>query len=310
MKEEWLLKRVAIIDIGSKSIKFFVGEKQEDGTIKTLLDTNDIAALGEGLSKTGRISDEALERNAQSVKNFAEKAKELEAEKIVAVGTMALRSAENSADFVARVKELCGVEVQIIPGEEEARLSYLAVLSGLSLQDGELVVFDTGGGSTEFIFGQGTELKNRFSVNLGSNRITEMFFTDDPVKEGSVEAALAQIDKEFAEAGVCGSPAQLVGMGGTVTSMGAVRHMMDKYKPEIIQGSALTKLDVEEQLAAYAKRTVEERRAIPGLQPKRADVILTGACILKVIMERLNASQLTISDRGLRHGLAFDLLNK
>ncbi len=310
MKEEWLLKRVAIIDIGSKSIKFFVGEKQEDGTIKTLLDTNDIAALGEGLSKTGRISDEALERNAQSVKNFAEKAKELEADKIVAVGTMALRSAENSADFVTRVKELCGVEVQIIPGEEEARLSYLAVLSGLSLQDGELVIFDTGGGSTEFIFGQGTELKNRFSVNLGSNRITEMFFTDDPVKEGSVEAALAQIDKEFAEAGVCGCPAQLVGMGGTVTSMGAVRHMMDKYKPEIIQGSALTKLDVEEQLAAYAKRTVEERRAIPGLQPKRADVILTGACILKVIMERLNASQLTISDRGLRHGLAFDLLNK
>ena len=310
MKEEWLLKRVAIIDIGSKSIKFFVGEKQEDGTIKTLLDTNDIAALGEGLSKTGRISDEALERNAQSVKNFAEKAKELEAEKIVAVGTMALRSAENSADFVARVKELCGVEVQIIPGEEEARLSYLAVLSGLSLQEGELVIFDTGGGSTEFIFGQGTELKNRFSVNLGSNRITEMFFTDDPVKEGSVEAALAQIDKEFAEAGVSGCPAQLVGMGGTVTSMGAVRHMMDKYKPEIIQGSALTKLDVEEQLAAYAKRTVEERRAIPGLQPKRADVILTGACILKVIMERLNASQLTISDRGLRHGLAFDLLNK
>ncbi len=304
------MKRVAIIDIGSKSIKFFVGEKQADGTIKTLLDTNDIAALGEGLSKTGRISDEALERNAQSVKNFAEKAKELKADKIVAVGTMALRSAENSADFVARVKELCGVEVQVIPGEEEARLSYLAVLSGLSLQDGELVIFDTGGGSTEFIFGQGTELKNRFSVNLGSNRITEMFFTDDPVKEGSVEAALAQIDKEFAEAGVNGKPAQLVGMGGTVTSMGAVRHMMDKYKPEIIQGSALTKLDVEEQLAAYAKRTVEERRAIPGLQPKRADVILTGACILKVIMERLNAPQLTISDRGLRHGLAFDLLNK
>ncbi|MBQ4435798.1 MAG: Ppx/GppA family phosphatase, partial [Clostridia bacterium] len=135
-------------------------------------------------------------------------------------------------------------------------------------------------------------------------------FTNDPVKEGSVEAALAQIDKEFAEAGVNGKPAQLVGMGGTVTNMGAVRHMMDKYKPEIIQGSALTKLDVEEQLAAYAKRTVEERRAIPGLQPKRADVILTGACILKVIMERLNASQLTISDRGLRHGLAFDLLNK
>ena len=304
------MKRVAIIDIGSKSIKFFVGERAEDGSIATLLDTNNIAALGEGLAQTGRIGDEALERNAQAVREFAEKANELGAEKIIAVGTMALRSASNSADFVARVKELCGVEVQIIPGEEEARLSYLAVLSGLPLMDSDLVIFDTGGGSTEFIFGRGTELKKRFSVNLGSNRITEAFFADDPVKEGSVAAAIAQIDREFAEAGVEGRPAQLVGMGGTVTSMGAVRHMMDKYKPDIIQGSTLTKLDVEEQLAAYEKRTVEQRRAIPGLQPKRADVILTGACILKVIMERLGASRLTISDRGLRHGLAFDLLNK
>ena len=302
------MKKVAIIDIGSKSIKFFVGEKQEDGSIKTLLDTNDIAALGEGLSKTGRISEEALERNAQSVAVFAAKARELGAEKIVSVGTMALRSAENSADFVARVKELCDVDVQIIPGEEEARLSYLAVLSGLPLKDGDLVIFDTGGGSTEFIFG--TELKNRFSVNLGSNRITEDFFADDPVKEGSVEKAIAQIDREFAEAGVNGKPAQLVGMGGTVTSMGAVKHKMVKYDPDVIQGSALTKEDVDEQVEAYAARTIAERRELPGLQPKRADVILAGACILKDILQRLDAPQLTISDRGLRHGLAFDLLNK
>ena len=270
------MKKVAIIDIGSKSIKFFVGEKAEDGSIRTILDTNDIAALGEGLSKTGRISDEALERNAQSVATFAAKARELGAEKIVSVGTMALRSAENSADFVARVKELCDVDVQIIPGEEEARLSYLAVLSGLPLKDGELVIFDTGGGSTEFIFGRGKELKNRFSVNLGSNRITEDFFADDPVKEGSVEKAVAQIDKEFAEAGVNGKPAKLVGMGGTVTSMGAVKHKMVKYDPDVIQGSALTREDVEEQIEAYASRTIEQRRELPGLQPKRADVILAG----------------------------------
>ena len=241
--------------------------------------------------------------------SFAAKARELGAEKIVAVGTMALRSAENSAAFVARAKELSGVEVQVIPGEEEARLSYLAVLSGLPLMDGELVIFDTGGGSTEFIFGRGKELKNRFSVNLGSNRITEDFFADDPVKEGSVEKAVAQIDKEFAEAGVNGKPAQLVGMGGTVTSMGAVKHKMVKYDPDVIQGSALTREDVEEQIEAYASRTIEQRRELPGLQPKRADVILAGACILKDILQRLDAPQLTISDRGLRHGLAFDLLN-
>ncbi|MBR5231383.1 MAG: Ppx/GppA family phosphatase [Clostridia bacterium] len=305
------MKRVAIIDIGTNSIKFFVGEHQEDGTIKTVLDKNDIAQLGEGLRETGLINPEALERNAQSVAAFAKEALENGAEKIVSVGTMALRTAKNSADFVARVKELCGVEVQIIPGEEEARLSYLAVLSGLPLEEGgELVIFDTGGGSTEFIFGQGTTLKNRFSVNLGALIITENFFNDDPVKEGSVDAAIAYIDKEFAAAGVAGKPLQVVGMGGTVTSMGAVKHKMVKYNPDIIQGSTLTREDVQEQVDTYAARTVEQRRELPGLQPKRAGTILAGACILKDILARLDAPQLTISDRGLRHGLAFDLLNK
>ena len=303
------MKRVAIIDIGTNSIKFFVGERMEDGTIKTIVDKNDIAQLGEGLRETGVICPEALERNAQSVAAFAKEAIENGAEKIVSVGTMALRTAKNSADFVARVKELCGVEVQVIPGEEEARLSYLAVLSGLPLEEGgELVIFDTGGGSTEFIFGQGTTLKNRFSVNLGALIITEKFFAEDPVKEGSVDEAVAYIDEEFAKAGVAGKPLQAVGMGGTVTSMGAVKHKMVKYNPDIIQGSTLTKEDVQEQVDAYASRTVEQRRELPGLQPKRAGTILAGACILKDILARLDAAQLTISDRGLRHGLAFDLL--
>lgn len=304
------MKRVAIIDIGSNSIKFFVGEQGADGTIQTIVDKNDIARLGEGLRETGRISDEALERNAQSVAAFAAEARELGADTIVSVGTMALRSAANSADFVARVKGLCGVEVQIIPGEEEARLSYLAILSGMPVPDGDLVIFDTGGGSTEFIFGHGTELVNRFSVNLGAIRITEKFFADDPVKPGSTEAAIEEIDKEFAEAGVNGKPVKVVGMGGTVTSMGAVKHKMVKYDPDVIQGSILTRADIAEQIAAYSEKTIAQRREMPGLQPKRADVILAGACILQDIVDRLGVDELTISDRGLRHGLAFDLFHK
>ncbi|MBR1919784.1 MAG: Ppx/GppA family phosphatase [Spirochaetales bacterium] len=302
------MSRKAIIDIGSNSIKFFVGELAADKTIKTILDTNDIARLGEGLDATGIISPEAMERNVASVAQFAKKAEELGADQIVSVGTMALRKAGNSAEFVEKVKKACGVEVQIIPGEEEARLSYLAILSGLPLEkDADLVVFDTGGGSTEFIYGKGTEMVKRFSVNLGAVRITENYLKADPVSCDDVKAAIAQIDREFAEAGVEGRPAKLVGMGGTVTSMGAVKHKMVKYDPAVIQGSTLTRADIEEQIAEYSKRTVEERKELPGLQPKRADVILAGACILKVITDRLGADGLTISDRGLRHGLAFDL---
>ena len=304
------MSRKAIIDIGSNSIKFFVGELAEDKTIKTVLDTNDIARLGEGLDATRLISDEAMERNVASVAAFAAKAKELGADQIVSVGTMALRKAGNSDIFVKKVKEACGVDVNIIPGEEEARLSYLAILSGLPLdKDANLVVFDTGGGSTEFIFGKGTEMIKRFSVNLGAVRITENYLKSDPVTPEEVKAAIAQIDKEFAEAGVEGRPKQLVGMGGTVTSMGAVKHKMVKYDPAVIQGSKLLKKDIEDQIAEYSRRTVEQRKKLPGLQSERADVILAGACILKVIADRLGADELTISDRGLRHGLAFELFN-
>lgn len=302
------MKRAAIIDIGSNSIKLLVGEG--DGTVRTIAEKSEVARLGEGLWKSGVLSAAAMERSAEVVARFARQARENGAEKIVSVGTMALRSAGNSGDFVKMVRELCGVEVQIIPGEEEARLSYLAVLSGLSIPDGDMVIFDTGGGSTEFIFGKGTELTKRFSVNLGAIRITERFFHDDPVKVGSVAEALQEIGAEFAAAGVEGKPLRLVGLGGTVTTMGAVKHKMVKYQPEVIQGSTLTRDDIAQQIKAYSQRTIQQRCELPGMQPKRADVILAGACILQVIIDRFGVDALTISDRGLRHGLAFELFNK
>jgi exopolyphosphatase/guanosine-5'-triphosphate,3'-diphosphate pyrophosphatase len=130
------MDRKAIIDIGSNSIKFFVGELASDGTVATVTDANDIARLGEGLDKTGALSAEAMERNARAVERFAAQAKELGANEVVAVGTMALRRASNSGEFLALVRDACGLEVRILPGEEEARLAYLAVLSALPLTDG------------------------------------------------------------------------------------------------------------------------------------------------------------------------------
>jgi len=300
----------AIIDVGSNSIKFFLGEFASGGKVQAILNDNDIARLGEGLRETGVISAEAMTRNSDAIARFAKIARHNGADEIICVGTMALRNAKNTADFVKLVKETCDVDLQVIPGEEEARLSYLAVLSGLTLQSGSLAIFDTGGGSTEFVFGQGTELTNRFSVDLGAIRITEKHFTADPITTESLANALAEIDSIFAEHNVGDTVSQLVGMGGTVTSMGAVKHKMAKYDADVIQGSTLTLTDVEEQIAAYSTKTIEERKTIVGLQPKRADVILAGACILKVIMNRLGVNQLTISDRGLRHGLAYDIASK
>ncbi|NLD97165.1 MAG: Ppx/GppA family phosphatase [Synergistaceae bacterium] len=300
----------SVIDVGTNSIKFYVARRRPDGSLEAVLDKNDIARLGEGLRETGKISPEPMERNARSVAAFVEEARSLGVPSPEIVGTMALRTASNASDFVAKVKELTGLTLRVIEGEEEARLSYLAVLSALPIGKGELVTFDTGGGSTEFVYGRGAEMLRKFSVPLGAVRITEEFFKDDPVREDSVDAAFAEIRKSLKEGGAGGSPAMLVGMGGTVTSLASVKHKMEVYDPDIVQGSVLTLEDIRGMIKMFSSMTLEERRGVVGLQPKRADVILAGTCIVSVLLEIFGASSFTVSDRGLRHGLTFELFSR
>ncbi len=293
----------AVIDIGTNSVKMHVGALR-DGRTEVLGDFTEVTRLGEGLHESGRLSDEGMERTAAVVASFHKKAMEMGAETSVAVGTMALRSANNANQFIDAVRDRCGLVVEVLSGEEEARLSYLAVLSGLGAGEGRVVVFDTGGGSTEFIFGNGEEMLDRYSLNVGSRQPTEEFCKSDPVTADELAAMVAHIDREFArlEPGVD----SLVGMGGTVTGLGAVYHKMAVYDPDVIQGSVLTLAEVERQIKMYRSQTIEERRRTVGLMPKRADIILAGAVIVMTVMRRLGAAELTISDRGLRHGLFYD----
>lgn len=297
----------AIIDIGTNSIKFHLAEKIGE-TVKVLKDSNNIARLGEGLKETGIIAADALERNGAVVAEFADEARKNGATEVVAVGTMALRTAKNASEFIDLVKERARVDLKVISGDEEARLSYLAVMSGLDIGERNLVSFDTGGGSTEFVYGQGERMLKKFSVNLGAIRITDRFFSHTPVASGSVEKAESLIEKELRDRGVDGKTDFLVGMGGTVTSLASVKHRMAEYDPDVIQGSALTRADISAQIADYEGKTLEQRQRIVGLQPKRADVILAGACIVRSIMKVLEVDVLTVSDRGLRHGLMYELM--
>ena len=303
-----MASKKAIIDVGTNSIKFCLAEGSADGSYRVLKDANDIARLGEGLKDTGMIAAEPLERNAQSVANFVVQAREAGADEVVVVGTMALRVAKNAADFIARVKELTGLTLRVLPGEEEAQLSYVAVMSGITgAAEANLMTFDTGGGSTEFVFGESGKLARKFSLNVGAVRFTEQYLSQMPVSAEKLAEAQASIKAELAEGGVKGPVAFLVGMGGTVTSMASVKHKMAVYDPDVIQGSSLTLEDVKAQIADYAAKTLDQRREIVGLQPKRADVILAGACIVKAILELCGAQSLTVSDRSLRHGLMYQL---
>jgi exopolyphosphatase / guanosine-5'-triphosphate,3'-diphosphate pyrophosphatase len=300
------MPRYAVIDVGTNSVKFHIGERREDGTWRTVVDRAEITRLGEGLEKTGEINSDAMERTVSAIAAMASEARANGVTAIAAAGTMGMRTARNSQQFIDAVQQRCGVRIEVIPGDEEGRLAYLAVKSGLGLSEGSLVIFDTGGGSTQFTFGRGALVEERFSLNVGAVRFTEQYGLGGVVSPEKLRAALDAISAELARIGNRPSPDALVGMGGAITNIAAVKHGLAKYDPDIVQGSVIERAEIERQIELYRSRSLDDRRKIVGLQPKRADVILAGACIVKTVMDKLSKGTLSVSDRGLRHGLLID----
>jgi exopolyphosphatase/guanosine-5'-triphosphate,3'-diphosphate pyrophosphatase len=296
-------ERFAVIDCGTNSIKFIVADRAPDGTWRTVVDRADVTRLGEDLDKTGVIGADALERAATAIAGMVDEAKREHAVAIAAAGTAGLRIASNAADVVAAIKDRTGVTIQVIPGEEESRLAYLAAQASLGIGQGSVVVFDTGGGSTQFTFGHGTKVDERFSVDVGAVRFTEQFGLGGVVSDATLAAALAAIAADLARIDGRPRPDALVGMGGAITNITAVKHGLARYDPDVVHGTVLDRAEIDRQIELYRTRDTEARRSIVGLQPKRADVILAGALVVRTVMDKLGRDWLTVSDRGLRHGL-------
>jgi exopolyphosphatase/guanosine-5'-triphosphate,3'-diphosphate pyrophosphatase len=296
-------RRYAVIDVGTNSVKFHVGERAADGEWRTVVDRADVTRLGEGLADTGRLEPEPMERTVEAIAAMADQARQNGVEAIAAVGTAGLRIASNSASFLAAVQERTGVEIEVVSGEDEARLAYLAATSGLGIGSGARAVFDTGGGSTQFTFGHGEVVDERFSLNVGAVALAERFGLGRAVSEQTLAAALDAIAAELSQLDGRPVPEVLVGMGGTVTNLTAVKHGLATYDPDVVQGTVLDRAEVDRQIELYRTRTADERRQIVGLQPGRAEVILAGACVVRTVLEKLDCRALTVSDRGLRHGL-------
>ena len=295
--------RFAVIDVGTNSVKFHVAERNVDGSWRRVIDRAELTRLGEGLEETGEIGPEAIDRTADAIAGMVTEAKAAGVRAIAAVGTAGLRIAKNSDAVVAEIQRRSGVGCQVVSGEEESRLAYLAVVEGIGLAKGSLVVFDTGGGSSQFTFGTDLGVEERFSVDVGAVRYTERFGLDGAVSSDVLDEALAAISADLARLDGRPSPDALVGMGGALTNMAAVSHDMATYDPDVVQGTVLDRAEIDRQIELYRTRDTDARREIVGLQPKRADVILAGACIVRTVMEKLGQDSLTVSDRGLRHGV-------
>lgn len=293
----------AVIDIGTNSVKLCIAEVNGK-TVRVLRDVSCVKQLGEKMRENGFINGDALERNARCVREYVDEAKEAKAEEISIVGTMALRTASNTFRFKKRVKELTNLDVDIISGDEEARLSFLAAISGIpGAASSKVVTFDTGGGSTEFVFGEGGRITFEKSINIGAVRITEEYFSHSPLLPEELAAGRQAVAREISDGGISAQNVMLIGMGGNITSMAAIKQGLRVYEAEKVQGSSLSVSDVEAQIADFASKTLEERRKIVGLDPDRAGVILAGACIVGAAMSICGASEVIVSDRGLRHVL-------
>jgi exopolyphosphatase/guanosine-5'-triphosphate,3'-diphosphate pyrophosphatase len=295
--------RYAVIDAGTNSIKFHIGERDREGRWHTVVDRAELTRLGEGLAQHGVIGDAALERTVAAIAGMAEEARRHGVRAIAAVGTAGLRIARNGSEVVASIQARAGVPIEVISGEEEGRLAYLAAKSGLGLKTGSLVVFDTGGGSSQFTFGHDSSVDERFSVEVGAVRYTERYGLDGAVSPGVLKQAMAAISADLSRIDGRPVPDVLVAMGGAVTNITAVKHRLAAYDPAVVQGTVLDRAEIDRQIELYRSRGAEARRAIIGLQPKRAEVILAGACIIRTVMEKLGKASVTVSDRGLRHGV-------
>jgi exopolyphosphatase / guanosine-5'-triphosphate,3'-diphosphate pyrophosphatase len=300
----------ACIDVGTNTVKMVIANL-DGGRAERVWEQSNNTRLGEGMqAQTVRLRELPMRRTQDAIAEFARVAAEHQVKALVAVGTAALRDADNSAEFVERVRLACGVEIEVIPGEEEARLSFLAVRRDPHWRDKpSLSVIDIGGGSTEVIQGEADSpaIASRISLNVGAVKLTERFLRSDPPSITQLADANRFVQEEFArvEKSPDHNAPTFVGVGGTLTNLGSMG-MGRVPEPEELHGYELTQDALEDQIARLAVMTVEQRKTLPGLDPRRADIILGGAILLSQALAHSGSSSVAVSTRGLRWGVLYD----
>ncbi|HJV04463.1 MAG TPA: DUF501 domain-containing protein [Actinomycetota bacterium] len=298
-------RRVAAVDMGTNSIRLLVGEER-DGDVAELARDLVITRLGAGVDRTGRIDPIALRRTTDVMERYARRARALGAERIRVGATSAVRDATDRRLFEAAFSRITGEAPEVLTGDEEARLSYLGATSGLEV-DRPVLVFDIGGGSTELIPGD-QDMEAAASVDVGSVRITERVGPADPPTADDV-GAMRRLAAEGLEEAEVPRGRTLVGVAGTTTTVQAIALGLDRYDPEAIHGSTLSRDDAERVAGRLAAMTVAERAALPVMPPGREDVIVAGAQVLLEILERWGGPEgCIVSERDILDGLAIDMV--
>ena len=303
-----MTSRVGAIDIGTNTVRLLVADVDGDGenaALETLDRRMRITRLGQGVDESRRLRPDAISRTLDVLREYRGALDELGVERVRATATSAARDAGNRDDFFGPAADVLHVEPELLPGDEEARLSFLGATTGLDLPAPYLVI-DIGGGSTEFVVGT-HEPEGLISVDTGSRRITEQYLRSDPPEPEELSEAMSVVqaylaDVELAIPAVREAPT-LVGVAGTISTVAAVELGLAEYDRDRIHHFRLTRSAAEDVFRTLATEPADVRRHNPGLDPGRVDVIVGGTLVLVVTMRTFDFNEMLVSEADILDGL-------
>jgi exopolyphosphatase / guanosine-5'-triphosphate,3'-diphosphate pyrophosphatase len=299
------MSNYAAIDIGTNTLLMLIAEVNPDSHFRIISDEHHIARLGDSVSQTKIINQEAIQRAISILKSYSKICLENEVHKISVVGTAVFRNAENGEEVRQQLSEVINSEIKIISGEEEARLSFLGTVNN----DYPTSVLDIGGGSTELIFGEGNKVINKHSYPIGAVSITENFFPSHPPLPENLYKARKYIKDVFSSYSFDNQNIKsLYAVAGTPTTLAAVSLGILDYEPELIDNYKLTLGEIDRIIELFLNSSLNEITNKFYVHPLRADVITAGAIILKNTLDYLKLDHCIVSIRGLRYGVLKQLI--
>lgn len=305
--------KVAALDLGSNTFLCLIAQvAKEKGNYfiqKIISDQVDVVRLGQDVNKTKRLHPDALIRAEACLKNFKEIIDKHQPEKILAMATSAARDSENRNELFEIGKKL-NIPIEIIPGEKEALITYQGSISGQTADKNRLVI-DIGGGSTEFITGNLKEIFQNISLNIGCVRLTEQFITSQPTSDKEVDAAENAIKENLKKIESFNKTeiAEILAVAGTPTSLAAAQLKLKTFDASKIDGFQLDLKALQQWKINLQKATLEEKIHM-GIPAGRADVMLIGVLILIQTLKLFNKNEITVSTRGVRHGIALEMARR
>ena len=303
------MSRVAAIDCGTNSIRLLIADIT-DNNFKEILRTMEIVRLGQGVDQNKTFHPDAIDRTLKAVELFRDQIASKGVEKIRFCATSATRDATNRNLFIDGVRQILGIEVEVIPGEEEAELSFIGATKELRQSDAPFLVVDIGGGSTEFVFGS-EKVDFAKSVNIGCVRMSERHLNTQPPSMAQIAQAIVDIDIAITQAAVVvpiTTAKTLVAVAGTATTVAAAALELNNYDRHLIHLSRISASNVHKVAASFQSMNKDQIASLGFMHPGRVDVITAGSLVLSRSMAATGASEFVASESDILDGMAWSLI--